>query len=94
MGNIFYYLLTGSEPFQNLKKLKGKDVIKEMVRDGTKPELREEYWLSRDSSVMALIEAMQMCHEYDYQKRSKAKAIRDFLIDRLTRKRAYSNIRS
>ena len=85
MGNIFYYLLTDKEPYANLREEKSGDHIKEMIMNGTRPELTGDKILAHmdDPSATALIEAMNMCHVYDYQERENSSTVRDFLVERM-----------
>lgn len=82
MGNIFYSLLMDIEPFSKQGR-ENSDDIKRMIINGSKPELDSDILSVNDTHVMALIQAMQMCHEYDYKKRARAKEVRDFLVQKL-----------
>jgi hypothetical protein len=84
MGNIFYFLLTDKEPFGDLRDIESTDYVKDLILNGTKPELSEEILEQSDNPcVAALIEAMDMCHVIDYQERASASIVRDFLIHRM-----------
>lgn len=85
MGNIFYYLLTGTEPFESLREHESSDDIKQMIMNGRKPELSDDILTIKDDpSVTALIQAMHLCHVLDYRKRARAQSVRDFLIQKIS----------
>jgi Protein kinase domain. len=84
LGNILYVLLTDNEPFDDMREEHNSTMIKEFVQNGLKPHLERDLYVSDDPSVKAIIEAMEMCHELDWRKRTRAIQVRDYLEKQLS----------
>ena len=79
MGNIFYVLITENDPFEEIAEEKGDSFIKDLVKKGIRPKLKDEILKSSDPSVRAMVHAMVLCHAYDRKSRPLASSIRDYL---------------
>ncbi|CAB9515322.1 activated protein kinase kinase kinase 7 [Seminavis robusta] len=75
MGNIFYVILTGQYPFEDMKK---KDAM-EAVKEGKRQEIPEEYMNSKNPMVKALVKAILKCWDQDPSKRATSRQIQQLL---------------
>ena len=83
MGNIFYFLLTDREPFENIGEEESESFIQELVKRGSKPQLDGNLLNNIDLSIQVLINAIKECHKFDWKDRPQASLIRDYLQDSL-----------
>lgn len=81
IGNIFYVLLTEYWPFEGMEEKKAQ----EMILSGERPPVGAELLNSKDSSDVALIEAMRMCWEEDPIARATANDVKDYLMAAMKR---------
>lgn len=81
MGNIFYQLLEGKEPFDEMRKLKHVDdeYIQNLVKEGNRPQLSDDIINSDDPNILTILKAMSMCHTQDWRERASARKVRDVL---------------
>ena len=75
MGNIFYVILTGKYPFEDVDKQK----VRELVMKGERTEIDEEYLNSSDPLIKALITAIKMCWVQLPSKRATSREVQQFL---------------
>lgn len=75
MGNIFYVILTGKYPFDDV----GKDEAKELVMKGERPVISQRYLESSDPLIKAMIEAIQMCWVHRPEKRATSRMVEQYL---------------
>ena len=73
----------GIEPFEAVEEENNSHFVKELVMNGAKPLLSEDISNSSLPSVLALIEAMKMCHIFDWKDRPRASQVRDYLEEKL-----------
>ena len=78
LGNILYRILTGGAPRGKSIPERILEVREELIR-GQFPPLKEIYRNSKDPNVLAIKEAMVMCHEPNPNKRSTAREVAQFL---------------
>lgn len=76
MGNVIYGIATGFFPFDE----KEMEEAQELVINGELPPLTKELKHSNNPVDKALIKAMRMCFEYNFDDRAKASEVRDFLL--------------
>lgn len=81
MGNIFYQLLEGKEPFDEMRQLKHVDdeYIQNLVKEGNRPQLSDDIINSDDPNILTILKAMSMCHTQDWRERASARKVRDVL---------------
>ena len=79
LGNIFYMLLQGDWPFEDVSL----DVARELVKNGTRPTIYVDLWYSDDPVNKALKDAMIMSHESDPAKRASARVVETFLKNKM-----------
>ena len=79
MGNIFYTIMMGDYPFAEELEKEGMSAVQGFIQEGRIPEIRPDLLESDDPVDKVLIEAIKMCHVYDYRDRSSAIQVRDFL---------------
>lgn len=73
MGNIFYSIIAGEMPYDDLKE----DEAQKKIRHGERPEVPEEVLNSDDEAIQAIISAMKSCWAQNPHDRPKASVIRD-----------------
>jgi serine/threonine protein kinase len=77
LGNIFFMLLQGEWPFEDVSR----DTAPELVKNGTRPTIYLDLWYSDDPVNKALKQAMIMCHEQVPADRASAREVESFLMD-------------
>jgi serine/threonine protein kinase len=77
LGNIFYMLLQGDWPFYDVPQ----EMATELVKNGTRPSVYTDLWLSTDPVDVALKEVMIMCHEQNATERASARVVEQYLIN-------------
>jgi len=75
LGNIFYAIATEQTPYDDLKK----EEAQRLVIAGEPPPLDQAFIDSDHPADKALVEAMNMCFEYNWKKRPRSVEVRDFL---------------
>lgn len=83
LGYVIYSILTENIPF---KEYDPKEVHG-MIRAGHLPSLGLEILQSNHSIDKALVEAMNMCFEFNWRKRARASVVLDFLMEETKRVR-------
>ncbi len=73
MGNIFYSIIAGEMPYDDMKE---GDAQKK-IRHGERPDVPEEVLNSNDEAIQAILSAMKRCWEQNPRDRPKASVIRD-----------------
>jgi len=73
MGNIFYSIVAGEMPYDDLKE----DEAQKKIRHGERPEVPKEVLNSDDEAIQAIISAMKRCWAQNPRDRPKASVIRD-----------------
>jgi serine/threonine protein kinase len=73
MGNIFYSILSGDMPFEDIKE---KDAQKKVKR-GERPKLPESVLESDDIAIKTILSATERCWKQDPNERPSASSIRD-----------------
>lgn len=76
MGNVFYVILTGLWPFENVKKEK---TAQKMIQEGKRPEISETILNSTDPFDRAMLKAIEMCWIQDPDQRATARQVQKFL---------------
>jgi serine/threonine protein kinase len=80
LGNIFYMLLQGEWPFNDVPL----DTAYNLVKNGTRPSVYADVWYSDNPVDIALKGAMIMCHEQNATIRSSAREIEKYLIKKMS----------
>ncbi|CAB9516390.1 STYKc [Seminavis robusta] len=75
MGNIFYVILTGQYPFEDMKKTDAQEAVKR----GKRPEIPEKYLNSKDPMVQALVTAILKCWVQHPSNRATSRQIQQLL---------------
>jgi serine/threonine protein kinase len=78
-GNIIYSLLQEELPFQDTRSKS----VPDLVMKGVRPSIYYDIWNSTDPIVMALKEAMIMCHEGEPEDRASARQVEVYLKSKL-----------
>jgi serine/threonine protein kinase len=79
MGNIFYALLTGLWPFEELKSKKAKNLVKK----GSRPPIPEAILNTTDMFDQTLLNATRACWIQDPEKRATARQIQKYIESQL-----------
>ena len=79
MGNMFFSLLMGDDPFQKDYDKGGSKRVTRKVIKGKRPQLSQDLLESKDPIVKVLREAMARCHVHDWKERASAKEIAEML---------------
>ena len=72
-------LLMDQWPFKGVQE---KKAIK-MVKQGKRPDIYKDIWNSTDPAVLALKNAMFMCHEQDPKVRATSREVETYLTEEL-----------
>lgn len=78
-GNVIYYLLTETKPFDDIDLKEAKKMVVERGR----PHLPNRFREPSHPVDMALLRAMHLCWTHDPEKRPSAKLVADFLGEEL-----------
>lgn len=73
MGNIFYSILSGNMPFEDIKEKEAQKLVKE----GERPEIPDDVLESEDVAVKAILSVIKRCWEQDPKDRPTASEVRD-----------------
>jgi serine/threonine protein kinase len=79
LGYIIYSIITETIPF---KEYDPKEIHK-MIRDGHLPAIGLEILRSSHPIDKVLMDAMNMCFEFNWRKRARASEVLDFLIEEM-----------
>ena len=79
MGNMFFSLLMGEDPFDKEYKKGGSKRAKKLVKAGKRPTLSGDLLESRDPIIKVLRKAMTRCHVHDWRKRAGSLEIAEIL---------------
>ena len=79
LGNIFYELLQGEYPFEDVSKT---EAIKK-VKLGERPTIYSDIWNSTNPVDQTLKKVMMMCHEQDPEDRPSARELETLLRNKL-----------
>jgi hypothetical protein len=82
MGNVFYSLMTGIWPFEDMSK--SKDAQKK-IKKGERPAFEPSLLNSTDPFDQAMIKSIQMCWIHDPEERASARQVQDFIKTELDR---------
>jgi serine/threonine protein kinase len=82
LGNVLYFLLTnGTKPFHDMD---AGDAFRYLGKKGGKLKIKDPAILNSTHPFhVNVIQAMEMCHEHDPDKRVDARQVRDFLGPKL-----------
>jgi len=84
MGNVFYTMLMRKYPYSDqMKKEEHSAAAQKLVLAGKVPKLSKKLKRSNNPLDIILIEAMKMCHIYNWRERATAGEVRDFLESRI-----------
>ena len=79
MGNMFFSLLMGEDPFDKEYNKGGSKRVTKMLKAGKRPKLSDDLLESKDPIIKVLREAMTRCHVHDWRKRASSKEIAELL---------------
>jgi Protein kinase domain. len=79
LGYIIYSMITEDIPF---KEYNPKEIHR-MMRDGHLPAMGIEILRSNHPVDKVLMDAMNMCFEFNWRKRARASEVLDFLIEEM-----------
>jgi len=79
MGNIFYTILMGKWPFEDLYHKEHTSAVRKQVRDGKRPPMNAHIQRSEDLGIRAMLKAMNMCFVHNWRERATAKEVAEFL---------------
>ena len=79
MGNMFFSLLMGEDPFEKEYDKGGSKRVTRMVKNGKRPQLSQDLLESKNPIVKVLREAMTRCHVHDWRERASSKEIAEML---------------
>jgi serine/threonine protein kinase len=79
LGNIFYMLLQGEWPFEEVSS----ETAAELVKNGTRPTIYLDLWYSDDPVNMVLKEVMMICHAQDPKERATARDVETILKQKM-----------
>jgi hypothetical protein len=82
LGNLFYMLLTGLYPFEDVEE---EEDAQKQVMKGLRPTFPIEIWNATDPMIQDLKEAMFLCHEQDVKVRATARQVETVLLQSLYR---------
>mmetsp|Transcript_12564 Transcript_12564/g.16381 ORF Transcript_12564/g.16381 Transcript_12564/m.16381 type:complete len:151 (+) Transcript_12564:1-453(+) len=82
MGNLIYTILTDLYLFEKPTNLDVEETAIELVK-GRRSPYPEHIKVSNDPSIIAMKEALDMCWTQNWKKRPTARAVSNYLIDRL-----------
>mmetsp|Transcript_6090 Transcript_6090/g.11558 ORF Transcript_6090/g.11558 Transcript_6090/m.11558 type:complete len:575 (-) Transcript_6090:153-1877(-) len=85
LGYIIYSLITENIPFQEYDSKE----VQQKMRDGHLPAIGLEILRSIDPIDKVLMDAMNMCFEYNWRKRPRASDVRDFLFQEMEKIKNY-----
>ena len=82
MGNLIYTVMTDLYPFEKPFNLNRTETGKKLI-NGERSEIPEHIWNSHDPSYRAMMEALDMCWTYRWDKRPSARYVTDYLFGEL-----------
>ena len=82
MGNQIYTVMTDLYPYEKPLNLNRTQTLKKVI-NGERTELPEHIRNSHDPSYRAMIQALDMCWTYRWDKRPSARYITDYLMEAL-----------
>jgi serine/threonine protein kinase len=71
MGNVFFLLLTGYMPFEN----ETRDTVKQVLKKGRRYHIPDEYKISTDPIVQAIVAAIRMSWIHEPSQRATARQV-------------------
>jgi hypothetical protein len=93
MGAVLFTLLTGEQPFKELKgkHTKGIALFKEKIINGIGPRLPDRILKSEDPSYVAIADAMRWCRQHKKEDRPTSQQVAHRLETALEKAEASSN---